>query len=96
MGSSIEGPSSGDGYGRSKVQVERSLDGAFAFGGFWNHRAHPREGGAEAGGIFMKARRSSCSRCPGLTLMCIDSDSQQGASALVGGEWSCETRAVEM
>lgn len=25
MGSSIEGPSSGDGYGRSKVQVERSL-----------------------------------------------------------------------
>ena len=57
MGSSIEGPSSGDGYGRSKVQVERSWDGAFAFGGFWNHRAHPREGGAEAGGIFMKSTK---------------------------------------
>ena len=34
-----------------------TLDGAFAFGGFWNHRAHPREGGAEAGGIFMKSTK---------------------------------------
>lgn len=39
------------------MQVERSLDGAFAFGGFWNHRPHPCEGGAEAGGIFMKGTK---------------------------------------